>query len=182
MDLLDTKIRKILALTAALAYLTFLVLYMLPASPLRDAVLSPMLLPAKFLGLEEKWNVYPTLPNSNTRVYAYVTYADGSSIIVELWEPDRMEPSQRFRYQKIIKLFHTYATKPASDLIWRDICKYVVRTHKFSMTTNPVTVALILRWSQIPPPDKFVKTADVPPRTSSLTLCTYHVQPEDIVL
>jgi hypothetical protein len=182
MDALNTQVVKKLALTAALAYLLFLAVYMLPSNPVRDALLAPVLPAARFIGLEEKWNVYPSVATSNTRLHAYLTCADGSTTIVELWEPDRMEPWQRFRYQKVIKLFHMYGPSPADKLFWRDICKYVVRSHSFWQSNPPKTVTLVLRWSDIPPPSQFVAVSAVPRRVNSLTLCTYEVQPEDVPL
>jgi len=102
-------------------------------------------------GLFQSWDMFaPNPKTANSYVEAIVIYQDGST---ELWSFPRMELmtlAQAYvkeRYRK----FEENLENDEFSALWPDAARYIARL-KSNHASPPKTIMLVVRWSQILPP------------------------------
>lgn len=131
--------RQLLSVVLAFTVVV-VVVWNLPQSSLREAML-PVVEPAVgVLGLDQRWNLFaPNPPQRTYQVVARITYADGS---LALWEPPNND-----RWRKWLGVARTSQNR----LLWEPTAAWIAHHHD-GAERGVVRVELIRRWRDLPPP------------------------------
>lgn len=154
-----------------------------PEGPLKEWTMSNMRIIADLLAFEQTWNMFgPPIRQWNGHFFATITFADGSSRICELPRMEKMTIWEKFKREKLRKLFIDNLSNPRLRTYMPPICANIALANA-DPTNQPVLVTLTFKWAPIDDPDekKLAPTWSFRPHTFSRTDVVYVVQPEDLL-
>ncbi len=161
-------------------YSCLLFLSVAPANPISACVV-PLFVPAAdVLGLSQSWELFaPDLDKANIQIYAFITFADGQTIM-EALPGDEAFPNRALHF-KLRQWLHDLV--PRMSAIWPDTAVYVARLHQ-NAENPPTLVSLVCRWKAIEPPlnsvgavtSQFVKA----PKSGAFSFYTRAFRPEEL--
>ena len=132
-------------------------------------------------GLDQNWGIFaPAIAVSNWRMKAEITFRDGSSVSQNLPRAKPFGPMGKTVYSRRIAWGYWIAHFKQT---WADNARYLAQLHAKNRSNPPVKVALIQDYAFIPPPQKGKRFYPIPKEhapTTSATLFTYDVKPEDL--
>lgn len=122
----------------------------LPRSYLKTTLSAPVYKTASLLGLEQRFHTFsPEPPRRNSRIYAYIKAADGSTSIWNYPDVERLGNLQR----KIrAPRFRILATKNLrkDSILWTDFARYVARENNKSASSPPANITFYKHTEAIP--------------------------------
>ncbi len=173
-------VRKALRTMAILAYVGAVILILLPNSPLRDRLLSPVYRYLVAFGLTQSYAVFtPYVTTNNTIVTGTVTLRDGTTavwVFPRIEKLGLLERAQRERYRK---WWHDNLLHDRYRSIRPDAARFVAR--QFTNPSNPpVLVSLQSHTQPIPPPPGEPTGKKQTAKPEQKTFYVYKVLPEDL--
>ncbi len=153
--------------------------YLCPALPWRQRLLSPFWNMIEYTGLWQYYMVFAPPRTYNLYLQGEVELANGQTVV---WKYPRMEelrllekmPRERFR-----KLYNDIANEPTDGVLWPELARYMARQVYKQTGVRPVKVGLVRYWSDVPPP-----ISDPLPKPSTLykshKYFTFPIQAEDL--
>ncbi len=161
-------------------YFFYVLLWLTPDSVLKSKLFAPVYTPWLFCGLNQSWSLFsPTIRELNYYPSAIVTFEDGSKV---LWEPplmDRLNLLERFQREKFRKWSIDSLPWERFKDYWVDFARYVGRQY-YNPVSKPVSISLNIRFIEIPKPsERFLRQAEMPPRTKFSTNFCYRYKSED---
>ncbi|HEY9785520.1 MAG TPA: hypothetical protein V6D17_08980 [Candidatus Obscuribacterales bacterium] len=163
-----------------LFYFVTSVVSLLPHSPLEQRLKSVLQPTERALGLTQNWRLFsPELRQINYYPVAVITFADGSTKLYEFPRLEKMSLSERFRRQKLCKLFQD--SLPWSDFhyFWPYAARYVARANT-DPENQPQMVALAYAWVKGLDFRHYVKQGNLPEPNRLYTFFVYRVTAEDL--
>lgn len=169
----------LISVFVCLYFLTVLV-WLTPESVFKSRYFSQLYNPWLFFGLSQSWALFsPNIREINYYPSAIITFQDGSKT---LWEPplmDKLTLIERFQKEKFRKWSIDSLPWPRFDNYREDFARYVGR-QVYNPANKPVSIALNLRWIEIPKPiEPLLGQGDLPPKTKFNTTFCYLYKGED---
>ncbi len=153
-----------------------------PNGPLRDQAFKLLRVPADLCAFEQTWNMFgPPLRLWNGHYFATITFADGSSRICELPRMEKMNLWEKFKREKLRKLFIDNLPNPDFLNYMPFMCANIALANA-NPKNQPVLVCLTFKWNNLAEIDekKLAPPDEYPEHIYSRTDCVYRVKPEDL--
>jgi hypothetical protein len=153
-----------------------------PSGPLHEQMFRFLRTAADICAFEQTWNMFgPPLRVWNGHFYITITFEDGSARICELPRMEKMNLWEKFKREKLRKLFIDNLPNPDFRPYLPFICASIA-TANADPKNQPVLVCLTFKWCNLPdlnekklaPPDEHSE------HIWSRTDCVYRVKPEDL--
>jgi hypothetical protein len=155
-----------------------------PPGGLRDGVINNFRVVADLFAFEQTWNMFgPPVRKWNGHYFITVTFADGSFRICEMPRMEKMSFWEKFRREKLRKLFMDNLPNPQFAGYLPQICANLALANA-NPKNPPVLSCLTFKWANMADPDE--KKAELPSpyehpeHTFSRTDMVYRVSPEDL--
>lgn len=162
------------------AYSCLLFLSVAPPNPISACVVPPFIPIADVLGLSQSWELFaPDINKSNIQIYAFITFADGQTIVEPL--PGDEPFPQRALHFKLRQWLHDLV--PRMSAIWPETAMYIARLHKDSKNP-PTLVSLVCHWSAIDSPFNSDRSetsrVENAPKAGTFSFYTRAFRPEEL--
>jgi len=180
--------KRVLINAFILWHLYIFVIWGLPGSRFRQAMIQPVNKYVLYAGLWHSWDMFSPDPLAvNFHLQAFITFRDGAMAVWNFPQMEKLglfERMQKERYRKLVERVR----QDAYQMVWDDAARHVARLHR-NATNPPAEVMLVRNWSPIPKPAKNEKgegLADHQPMpekfefTQSYRFKVYKVQPGDL--
>lgn len=178
-----SRSHKILISCVVVFYFATVAIWNLPTSDLKGSLMNLLRIPVSFFSVAQVWNMFGTGARPwHQFMAANITFADGSTKFYELPRMETMSLSERYRREKLRKIF--VDTLPSTDYseYWPDICVSLARANA-DPKNEPVLITLFLKVGEIPAPDrnKIAGRGELPRQLHSDTLIVYRVKESDLL-
>lgn len=135
------------------------------------------------LAFEQTWNMFgPPLRQWNGHYFMTITFADGSSRICELPRMEKMDLWEKFKREKLRKLFIDNFANPQFAVYLPAMAANLALANN-DPKNPPVLVCITFKWADMREPDEknMSPTDQYPEHTNSRTDIVYRVKPEDLI-
>ena len=175
--------RKILITSLIACYFGSIAIWNMFDCPLKAQLIALFRIPVDLFAFEQTWNMFaPGVRYTNYHLIAVITFADGSSKLYEFPRMEMMDALEKYRKEKMRKLFIDNIPTTTFDIYLPDICASMARAN-YDKQNPPTLVTVSLHQSEIPTPNE----SNPPPprfgmrqRVQSVTLIVYKVRHEDL--
>jgi hypothetical protein len=177
-----TKGRKIFLSVMMIFYYIVAGFWNSPGGPLRDLAFKYLRIPTDLFAFEQTWNMFgPPLRLWNGHYFATITFADGSSRICEFPRMEKMNLWEKFKREKLRKLFIDNLPNPDFRSYMPFMCATIALANA-NPVNQPVLVCLTFKWGNLPELDenKYAPPYQYAEHIYSRTDCVYRVKPEDL--
>ena len=174
---IDSPFRRTVITLFIIFYMLAVILWVLPWSRTRDALIKPITQQIYYTGIWQGFAVFAPDPRKeNFRIYATIKYDDGNEKIWHYPAMEKLGVYERFLKEHWRKYGNDCLN--GNNLLWADFARWVAREND-EQTKHPVTIALTrTRAETLPPEDGFGKPN--PEQLEKYQFYLYRVLPEDL--
>jgi hypothetical protein len=178
---LTLKHRTSLFLLIAAYFFTVLV-WVSPEGRFKDRMLRYLRPVAQATGIAQSWELFCPEPREiNFHETAIINFQDGTAKIYEFPRMQKMDYVERFRHEKLRKMFYDCMPWPSFAQFLPDFAKFIARANA-NPNNEPVLITFVHHTRPMPAPDPthWVKRDDLPEHIIQTPYFIYKVQPEDL--
>lgn len=173
----ESPFRRAIISLFILFYMTAVVLWILPWSRTREALIKPFTDQIYFTGVWQGFAVFAPDPRKvNYRIYATIEFDDGTETVWHYPAMEKLGFFERFLKEHYRKFGNDCLN--STELLWPDFARYVARKHD-GTNRHPRSVALTRTWADIPPIEKGLGKP-LPEQKDKYRFFLYRVLPEDL--
>lgn len=171
------KLRQIVISLFIVFYIAAITLWISPWSRAKQLLLEPVSDQIYFMGVWQGFGVFAPDPRTNNiRIYATITFDDGSSKIWHYPSMEKLGYLERYCREHYRKFGNDCLN--STELLWRDFARFVARKHD-SKSKHPRTVALVRTWSETLPIEEGLAKPN-PDQSNRYQFYLYRVTAEDL--
>jgi len=177
--LLSNKHTQPLIACLVALYFFYAVVWLGPACELKGRLLDPIRPLICYWRLDRSWALFsPTIRNVNYHTCVTITFEDGTKVIWQLPRMDRLNMSDRLRWDKWRKLdVDSLPWDKYYKGLWPDFARYIGRKF-YNPSDKPVSLELNLFFTDVAPPPK-QPIESFPWHNKHSTVFIYRYAPED---
>lgn len=158
-------------------YISAITLWISPWSRAKQILLEPVSDQIYFMGAWQGFGVFAPDPRTNNiRIYATITYDDGTSTIWHYPSMEKLGYLERYCREHYRKFGNDCLN--STELLWRDFARFVARKHD-RKNKHPLTVSLTRTWSETPPIEEGLGKPN-PEQSNKYRFYLYRVVTEDL--
>jgi len=164
------------------AYFFSVLIWISPDGRFKDRMLRFIRPVAVATGICQSWELFCPEPREvNFHETAIINFQDGTAKVYEFPRMQKMDYLERFRREKLRKMFYDCMPWPSFSQFLPDFAKFIARANA-NPNNEPVLITFVHHTRQMPAPDPnyWIKRDDLPEHIFQTPYFIYKVQPEDL--
>ena len=166
----------------AVFFIVVVLAWFLPESNFKSTALKFTEKPMQVLGWYQHWGLFSPLVRTN--IYhetAIITFKDGSSKIYEYPRMDKMSLWEKFRREKLRKMFSDCMPWPGYNVLLPVFARHLAQSNN-NPKNPPTSISYIFNWATNPDPvkERIVSRDNLPKHTNKEITFVYHISESDL--